>query len=383
MNLSAIVCGASCHQGEHHPYYDEWRLSGHADSLDNLRFAIGAAEDSCLECHSADYILANASSKPALETAKYGITCALCHDPHNAQNPRQLRWPSDELCAKCHNPEGALPGDPIYHPQSSMRDGRSGAPILGEPFMPDVECADCHMYQPNITGHSFRPKAEACVGCHSNYSIETAETQISDWGTQTWTVIVEVHETVVLSERAIEDAPGYGFSDSTIDIAVDLCNEANYSLSFVVADGSGGAHNPAFASALLNFSEDRSYELIALLTPGTVRGRVVDAAGTPVEGVLIEKDGKVWGTSEDNGTFEFRFAPGTHSFDLKLKGSSVGSMDSVVVGGQVANVGDIVATGEDLGALILLAVGIIILLSTIVVYLLFRLRKLGSHREED
>jgi len=58
MSYSSYVCGAVCHQEEHHPYYEEWNLSGHAMSLISLKGATGAAEDSCLECHSADYVLA-------------------------------------------------------------------------------------------------------------------------------------------------------------------------------------------------------------------------------------------------------------------------------------------------------------------------------------
>ncbi|MCJ2562678.1 MAG: ammonia-forming cytochrome c nitrite reductase subunit c552 [Candidatus Thermoplasmatota archaeon] len=391
VNLSARVCGAICHQEEHHPYYEEWNQSGHSLSLISLRGAAGAAEDACLECHSADYILNEEPDRPSIATAEFAITCSVCHDPHNITNPYQLRWPKDELCERCHYPDGAIPGDPIYHPQSSMRDGRSGAPILGEAFMPDVECADCHIYMDmsdNITGHSFTQKPEACVECHQTtppiYSVELAEIQIAQWRTQTWTRIIDVQQVVVRAEGAIEDAPNYGFPESTLQVAADLYNEANYSFSFVVADGSGGAHNPAFASALLNFSEDRSNELIALLTPGTVRGRVVDAAGSPVEGVTIEKDGVTWATSKKNGSFEFEYAPGAHSFSLKLRGSNVGSIESVtVVAGEISDIGDLEVTEQDLFVPIMISIGVIIILSVIVAYLLLKIRGLRSKKEES
>lgn len=390
VNLSASVCGAVCHQEEHHPYYNEWTQSGHALSLISLRGASGAAEDSCLQCHSADYILEdNASNRPSVGTAQYAITCALCHDPHNATNPNQLRWPIDELCNRCHNPEGAIPGDPIYHPQSSMRDGRSGAPILGDPFMPNVECADCHIYvyKPNITGHSFTQKPEACVKCHSTtppiYSVEQAQTQIAEWRSDTWDRVIEVQQDIVLAQSAIDDASDYGFPQSTIEIAVDLFNEAEYSLDFVVADGSAGAHNPTFTHMLLNFSEERSNQLIAMLTPGTIRGRVVDSIGSPVEGVTIEKDGKVWATSLSDGTFQFMFAPGSHSFELKLGGSHVGSTDSVnVQSGGVVQIGDVAITEEDFIVPIVIAIVALILLVVIILYLLFKTRETGTKKEE-
>jgi predicted CXXCH cytochrome family protein len=390
VNLSARVCGAICHQEEHHPYWKEWNESGHSLSLISLKGAAEAAEDACLECHSADYILNDVPDRPSVANAEFAITCSVCHDPHNGTNPNQLRWPKDELCEKCHYPDGAIPGDPIYHPQSSMRDGRSGAPILGQAFMTDVECADCHVYMDklnNVTGHSFTQKPEACVECHQTippyYSKELAEIQIAQWRTETWTRIIDVQQAVVQAKAAIEDAPDYGFPESTLQAAADLYDEANYSLAFVVADGSGGAHNPAFAGALLNFSEDRSHELIALLTPGTVTGRVVDATGNPVEGVAVVEDGSTWATSKSNGSFEFEYAPGVHSFTLKLRGSNVGSIESAtIVAGEITDVGDVEVTEEDLFLPILISIGVIITLSVIVAYLLFKIRGFGSKKEE-
>lgn len=388
VSLSAFVCGATCHQEEHHPYYEEWNQSGHAQSLLGLRGASGAAEESCLICHSVEEYFDNATT---LDNAQYSITCSRCHDPHNSDNPNQLRKPADELCADCHNPSGALPGDPIYHPQSSMREGTSGVPILGEPFMPDVVCADCHVYmnkQTNVTGHSFTPKAEACVECHSStppiYSNDTAQVQITEWKTQTWTKIVDVQTLVVLAGKAIDDAPDYGFSDSTIDLARELHEQANYSLTFVVADGSGGSHNPVYAQQLLNFAENKSNEIIGLLTPGTVEGRVIDESGNPVEGVVVVIDGMTTATTSSNGTFSFSFAPGTHSFDLKLKGNLVGSIDLVTVQSQqTTDVGDVTITEESLFIPLLIAVIVIALLVVLVIFMFYRMRKIAPKKPEE
>jgi predicted CXXCH cytochrome family protein len=387
VSLSAVVCGAICHEEEHHPYYQEWSQSGHAISLVSLKGATGAAEDSCLACHSVDYFFDNTIT---LDTAEYAITCSRCHDPHSADNPNQLRLPTEELCADCHNPSGALPGDPVYHPQSSMRDGRSGTPIFGDPFMPDVECADCHVYmnkQTNVTGHSFTPKPEACVeaGCHDStppiYSNDTAQVQITEWKIQTWTKVIDVQESVVLARNTIEGSTAFGFTENTIDLANDLYDEANYSLSFVVADGSGGSHNPRYALQLLDFAENRSVEIIQLLTPGTVTGTVVDGAGNPVEGVTIVADGTTWATTESDGTYSFLFAPGTHSFNLKLKGSLVGSVDSVLVeSGETTNVGETTISEESLFIPLMTAILIIILLIALVIFMFYRLQKVSPKK---
>ncbi|MEE9116471.1 MAG: ammonia-forming cytochrome c nitrite reductase subunit c552 [Thermoplasmata archaeon] len=388
VSLSALVCGATCHQEEHHPYYEEWNQSGHAISLVALKGAAGAAEDSCLACHSVDYFFDDTTT---LDTAEYSITCSRCHDPHTSDYPNQLRMPADELCAECHNPSGALPGDPISHPQSSMREGRSGAPILGESFMPDVVCADCHVYmnkQTNVTGHSFTPKVEACVECHTStppiYSNDTAQVQITEWKTQTWTKVIDVQALVVLAGKAIDDAPEYGFSESTIDLARELHEQANYSLTFVVADGSGGSHNPVFAQQLLGFAENKSNEIIGLLTPGMVVGRVIDESGNPVEGVVVVIDGMTMATTESNGTFSFSFAPGTHSFNLKLKGDLVGSVDMVTVQSQqTTDIGDVTITEESLFIPLMMAVLVILLLVALVIFMFYRMQKITPKKSKE
>lgn len=272
-----------------------------------------------------------------------------------------------------------------------MREGTSGVPILGEPFMPDVVCADCHVYmnkQTNVTGHSFTPKAEACVECHSStppiYSNDTAQVRITEWKTQTWTKIVDVQTLVVLAGKAIDDAPDYGFSDSTIDLARELHEQANYSLTFVVADGSGGSHNPVYAQQLLNFAENKSNEIIGLLTPGTVEGRVIDESGNPVEGVVVVIDGMTTATTSSNGTFSFSFAPGTHSFDLKLKGDLVGSVDLVTVQSQqTTDVGDVTITEESLFIPLLIAVIVIALLVVLVIFMFYRMRRIAPKKPEE
>ncbi len=397
-SYSAYVCGAVCHQQEHHPYYEEWNISGHSMALISLKGAGDTAVDTCLECHSTDYYLTNRSR--TLETAAYAITCSRCHDPHDSTNPNQLRMPVDELCDSCHNPSGAIPGDPIYHPQSSMRDGLSGVPVTGTPYMPAVECADCHVYRyepTNITGHSFTPKAEACVVCHQStppiYSNETAQVRINGWNSNTWDRILEVQELLFNAENAIEDATQLGFSASTIATAQDAFEQANYSLAFVVADGSGGVHNPVFASDLLNFSEDKSNEVMALLTPGTVIGRVVDGSGSHVEGVAVYIDGKhVATTSRNNGSFKFDYAPGTFDLDLRFAGRDVGGVESVdVVAGLVTDVGEIVVTEDSLFIYLLIVIVIIFFIAIIVIYWITRKGKTvvpeepeeGPSREEE
>jgi hypothetical protein len=158
--------------------YNEWSmkgadgtLEGHADALDNLITRMGGRLPfltGCLECHSADYRLAEEAGDPTptIKEAKYGITCQVCHDPHAVTpddeetlwnvgtdvEPRnaQLRAPRAELCVECHNGEldGAVatPGTAVHHPMKEMMDGTGGIGVpQGTPSVHKGKCVDCHM----------------------------------------------------------------------------------------------------------------------------------------------------------------------------------------------------------------------------------------------
>ncbi len=87
------VCG-QCHLQE-----AEWVNSGH-NSTGNAHGAAGyqntwLTNTGCVRCHTADgyknHVAGNAEAA-VTETGKFvGITCAACHDPHNATNTAQLR----------------------------------------------------------------------------------------------------------------------------------------------------------------------------------------------------------------------------------------------------------------------------------------------------
>jgi predicted CXXCH cytochrome family protein len=395
-NLTAELCG-TCHQGEHHPFYNEWSLSGHSQSLISLRGALNA-NDSCLECHSADYILApDPSLRPNIDTATEGITCAVCHDPHGSQHGRELRMPREDLCASCHNPGTSLPGEPIFHPQSSMRAGFSGVDVDTDQFMPTVDCEDCHMYAypynpgsipPQVTGHSFRPKPEACASCHDGttsflLSVEESASLIEKWQDQTIELLYEAEYNIALAQVALERAPDYGFGNATIATAQEIFDEANYSKNFVAADGSSGAHNPDYTRNLLLFTKQKAQDVVSRLTPGTVVGRVVDSTGAGVGGIDIRSNGQVWTTTDSNGWFSFRFAQGTHSFGLFRGDEQVGSVGGVVVvANEEADVGTVTAHfAEETPVLYYVLILIVVIAAFIALYLLMKRRSSGGREE--
>ncbi len=104
-------CG-ECHNGEHHPFVEQWAESAHGnvDSYPQGR-------DDCKECHEGQTALevqfgVTSDNAEKASGELMDITCAVCHDPHGGPYPSQLRAPvaaADEnnLCVKCHNNRAA------------------------------------------------------------------------------------------------------------------------------------------------------------------------------------------------------------------------------------------------------------------------------------
>jgi predicted CXXCH cytochrome family protein len=109
-------CG-ECHSGAHQPFVEEWEASPHGN-MNAYPAGRNASAGGCFFCHSgegalqkwgvkADYLEKEALLASNTEFAH--ITCAVCHDPHSAENEGQLRFPvntpaiENHLCAQCHN----------------------------------------------------------------------------------------------------------------------------------------------------------------------------------------------------------------------------------------------------------------------------------------
>lgn len=128
-NNSSHWWGHGAERGRHQQY-GTWKETGHAASLLALRDGYdgryGAATDDCLACHSGDYVLSG-WLKPSIEEARFGVTCAVCHQVHGELDQ------SRKDCVSCH-PTGAF-----YHePQRN----ESHVPC---PPSAAVDCVSCHM----------------------------------------------------------------------------------------------------------------------------------------------------------------------------------------------------------------------------------------------
>lgn len=163
-----------------HQEYADFAKSKHARSLKNLRIKrsdkCGEPKDSCLKCHSADYIMANKDNKPTLQTAQQDITCVVCHDPHNIGDKE---FKAQDKCKECHDNKKSTP--------NRVNDKHYPCPTN------KVTCADCHMPRVVKTGgkyslrsHAFKiipPEAtlkheipNSCQNgaCHADKSVEWA-----------------------------------------------------------------------------------------------------------------------------------------------------------------------------------------------------------------
>ena len=230
------VC-AYCHEsGTNHIIAREFRAAAHAtNTLDGVVInESGAGREACVRCHTgkgfAQFADGIPTSDPYFDSGFYPITCAGCHDPHNADNQFQLRkltatlvYPNSTtpaspstvdvtnaglgtLCINCHQSRteanAAIAGvgttavnnrfGPHHGPQGDILVGNNMLELSGVSLTKSNHigktvdaCVTCHMYNLNRIdtngklilsgGHSFEMSTpdgvdnmEACAQCHGN-----------------------------------------------------------------------------------------------------------------------------------------------------------------------------------------------------------------------
>ncbi|HEY0304723.1 MAG TPA: cytochrome c3 family protein [Longimicrobiales bacterium] len=157
---------AECHSGAHHPYVEEWEVSGHGAVI-----ASPAGNPSCQGCHEGKAALAafgvlSDYREKGTATPHLPITCAVCHDPHRNDNTGQLRFTinvpdeAQNLCMRCHHKRGGpeLTGNRGPHsPEGPMLLGEAGWWPPAMPIEPGTRIIGTH-------GSSANPRM--CAGCH-------------------------------------------------------------------------------------------------------------------------------------------------------------------------------------------------------------------------
>jgi predicted CXXCH cytochrome family protein len=178
---------ASCHTGTHHPFVDEWKTTRHAAANSTVitNYASNPTTyGTCLSCHEGRSVLtawgvtSNYVEKgdAISATTALGVQCAVCHDPHAADNEGQLRFPIDSpdpgtnLCMKCHSrrsePQVASSQGP-HAPQGAMLLGSAG-------YWPAGIVYDTALI---VSSHGSERNPRLCAGCHVNsYTVTDAAT---------------------------------------------------------------------------------------------------------------------------------------------------------------------------------------------------------------
>jgi predicted CXXCH cytochrome family protein len=158
-------CG-ECHSGAHQPFVEQWAASRHA----NIRPS-QASNVNCQACHRGQGALTQfgvrAEYRERQAAEHVAITCAVCHDPHDARNPSQLRFAIDvrdedqNLCMKCHQRRGEFNPASTQGPHSP-----EGPVLLGTAgwFPPNLDLGPGTL----ISTHGSEANPRLCAGCHVN-----------------------------------------------------------------------------------------------------------------------------------------------------------------------------------------------------------------------
>jgi predicted CXXCH cytochrome family protein len=317
-SLEAGVC-ATCHGEEtHHVFPMQWENSGHAEG--SAWWAeVGRTE--CARCHSGDGFIDYVSGVPEEEwrSGPQNLSCASCHDPHDASNPSQLRV-YDEVtmpdgtvvtdagpsatCMTCHNGrrEGGAAGQVAsgvagegmktpHHNQAAAELLLGGGGYTWGETLPSsahvnvVEdtCVTCHMNatpgfdadgnplpgRHTVGGHSFAVVSEeagenlvACKSCHSYIeSFEFRANADYDGDGE-----VENHEAEIegllellvgaLEEAGVVDPAGRQYSFADGVEPTEELYGAIYNYQFSLSSGAA-YHNFRYVTALLQLSYEK------------------------------------------------------------------------------------------------------------------------------
>ena len=206
VSRSSMLCGG-CHNGFHHPTFDEWTSSPHSAVVEELaeefqntnRTAAVSRMSSCGACHSGAVRLemlkaaaktgnarTNVAWPTGIEAAETPVGCMVCHDVHQVRTytnvftralyTNSLRNPISStnvfsyntgtnfasqynanvsVCGQCHNARGATVGSsgrpPHYSPQYNIFLGAIGVtttatPPQGAHKSNPLQCAGCHTH---------------------------------------------------------------------------------------------------------------------------------------------------------------------------------------------------------------------------------------------
>ena len=180
---------AQCHDSlSHHYKTTEWNNSRHAMAT---KTPSGPTRINCVRCHTADgfaqfidHAATGSTNTYVTNTVYEPITCAACHDPHDATNPHQLRSVNEftlpegttitnagfgALCMQCHHSRNGSASNNIANYKLGLPTWAGGSSFgVHDSTAGDmVEGVNGFTYGKLIPSstHSHVVK-DVCVGCH-------------------------------------------------------------------------------------------------------------------------------------------------------------------------------------------------------------------------
>jgi len=349
------VDGEGCHGGTRQYETDivqAWSSSAHAPFDNRAQEAPGGLNTYCAECKSPSQFVEGSSygsSDPVPKEEWNGIRCGDCHVVESHEY--QMKFDVVDACDTCHN--GG-------HHETMRTVELAGEPSIARadyPYMNDVSCIDCHMWSsPSAltgtpyehSGHTFSPTVDACIECHTdifdnipdkddtvNWTAWEQEylATLDEWGeineasqSRFDGLLERVTHVVEEVEEIIEQAEGNGTWTPEIEA---MWVQAEY--DWELADhASRGAHNPAYATALLIAAEESLEEILGELSVGLLNGFVTDSMDNPIGGAFIYANGIGTRTAGD-GTYSLVLVPGTYLVTVYKMGSIDQSVSGLVL----------------------------------------------------
>ena len=268
---------------------DQVRLSNHNKMFTTLIQEKEASpsfaySDECLKCHSEIAILSDKNAKMTdfftggkYANQKEGITCLVCHKM-GGEKMVSLNNTGWQTCNGCHTNGTPTLGKVVKYPQKEMIEGIGVGAVPSKPSykwasMNDTfSCVDCHVTNglkhdfmvPGVTAtydelgvtrtgtvldyEAFKTtfNQEKCITCHYD-------------PTETIDKTKQHQEEITTKLNSLKPKfDSWNLKVATMnpkDPNVQLFNNAQTYYTYVTADASKGAHNFAFAKALLEQAE--------------------------------------------------------------------------------------------------------------------------------
>jgi predicted CXXCH cytochrome family protein len=170
------------------------------------------------------------------------VTCAVCHNPHNSDNPSQLAMNPNDLCRSCHYQGEVLKG----FGAKGIEETRS--------LHTAIPCISCHMTEKNHLMKMLRPddpdlsedRMDSCSDCHDIKDRKMRAKQLQDmeaWYNET---MEPVQADLTFVEEKLKENPD--IIDTDLKAKLD---DIRANLSIIVNDGSNGVHNLDYALEIM------------------------------------------------------------------------------------------------------------------------------------